>query len=70
MYNIGDYVKLRKVNKSDAQQKVYSKFDLLYEGPYLIAAIPSGNVYTLVDPDTLESRGNFNAIHLFKYYKQ
>lgn len=68
VYQIGDYVKVRRCNKSDAKLKVTKKFELLYEGPYVIAAVPYPNVYTLVDPTTQVVRGNFNAIHLSKYF--
>lgn len=68
-FHIGDLVKIRRANKSDAQQKVISKFDLLYEGPYKIAAIPFENVYTLIDLETKHLRGNINAYNLSRYYK-
>ncbi|KAI5651331.1 integrase core domain-containing protein [Phthorimaea operculella] len=32
-FNLGDFVKIRKLNKSDAEKKVTKKFELLYEGP-------------------------------------
>lgn len=68
-YNIGDWVKIRKYNRSHSYNKCISKFDLLYDGPYVIAAIPFQNVYTLMNPKTYVIKGNFNTIHLYKYYK-
>lgn len=68
-FQIGDLIKIRKVNKSDAKQKITKKFELLYEGPYVVAAVPFPNVYTLIDPNTKALRGNFNTIHLSRYYK-
>ncbi|KAI5633930.1 integrase core domain-containing protein [Phthorimaea operculella] len=67
-FNLGDFVKIRKLNKSDAEKKVTKKFELLYEGPYIVASIPHANVYTLMHPETKVIRGNFNAIHLSRYY--
>lgn len=67
-FNIGDIVKLRTLPKSDKDLKQTKKFALLYEGPYRVAAIPYANVYTLVDYVTGKVRGNYNAIHLFRYY--
>ncbi|KAI5635141.1 integrase core domain-containing protein [Phthorimaea operculella] len=43
-FNLGDFVKIRKLNKSDAEKKVTKKFGLLYEGPYIVASIPHANV--------------------------
>ncbi|CAK1599701.1 unnamed protein product [Parnassius mnemosyne] len=68
-YNIGDLVKISRSSRSDADNKVMSKFNLAYEGPYVIAAVPFDNVYTLTNPETNEIRGIFNAIHLLKYFK-
>lgn len=68
-FQIGDLVKIRKLNKSDANLKVTKKFELLYEGPYVVAAVPFPNVYTLMEPTTNAMRGNFNTIHLSRYYK-
>lgn len=67
-FQIGDLVKVTKFNKSDASKKRIKKFELLYEGPYRIAAIPFTNVYTLACPRTGIIRGNFNTIHVSKYY--
>lgn len=69
-FQIGDVVKIRKLNKSDAKRKITKKFEPLYEGPYLVARIPNPNVYLLMDPDTKAIRGKFNAIHLSKYYTE
>lgn len=66
-FQIGDLVKIRKCNRSVAQKKVTKKFSLLYEGPYKITNVPFPNVYTLEDL-TGKARGNFNAIHLTRYY--
>lgn len=67
-FQIGDLVKIRKLNKSDANLKITKKFEALYEGPYVVSAVPYNNVYILVDPKTNKLRGKFNAIHLSKYY--
>lgn len=67
-FDIGDLVKLKKFAKSDASKKVTKKFARLFEGPYVIGAIPSSNVYTLIDKQTNKIKGNYNAIHLFRYY--
>lgn len=68
-YQIGVWVKVRKLNKSDADQNITKKFAPIYEGPYVVAAVPYQNVYVLVDPKTNEERGKFNTIHLSKYYR-
>lgn len=67
-FNIGDYVKLKTFPKSDADKKLTKKFAHLYIGPFRIGAIPHENVYTLICPDSNEIKGNYNAIHLFRYY--
>lgn len=68
-YQIGDLVKIRKLNKSDAKLKITKKFEPLYEGPYVVGANPFKNVYLLVDPKSGKERGRFNTIHLSRYYK-
>lgn len=68
-FHIGDLVKIKRVTQSHAESKQISKFDLLYEGPYRVVAIPFDNVYVLEDPETGVVRGKFNAMHLSKYYK-
>lgn len=68
-FQIGDLVKIRKLNKSDAKLKITKKFEPLYEGPFVVGANPFKNVYLLVEPSTGRERGRFNAIHLSKYYK-
>lgn len=69
-FNIGDLVKLRRLNISDAEQGITKKFELLYEGPYRVAAVPFDNVYTLTDPKTNALRGNFNTYNLSRYYQK
>lgn len=69
IYQIGDLVKIHKLNKSEAKKKITKKFELLYEGPYVVAAVPSINVYVLIDPISKQCRGKFNAIHLSRYYQ-
>lgn len=68
-FQIGDLVKINKLNKSDAKRKITKKFAPLYEGPYVVAAVPYHNVYVLIDPKTRKIRGKFNAIHLSRYYE-
>lgn len=67
-FEIGDLVKLKTFAKSDADKKITQKFVRLYEGPYRIGGVPYQNVYTLVDLNTGKVKGNYNAIHLFRYY--
>lgn len=67
-YNIGEMVKLRTHNKSDAIRHEAAKLFLKYEGPYLIGSIPYQNTYTLVDPNSNKIVGNYNAYNLEKYY--
>lgn len=67
-YQLGDLVKIKKANKSNAGKKVTKKFALLYEGPYVIVAVPFANVYTLMDPNTKLIRGKFNTINLARYH--
>lgn len=67
-YQIGDLVKIRRLNRSDAEKKITKKFERLYEGPYIIVANPYRNVYILVEPESNQMRGKFNAIHLSRYY--
>lgn len=67
-YQIGDFVKIKKLNRSVAKQKITKKFEPIYEGPYIIASNPYKNVYILTDPITKEVRGKFNTIHLTRYY--
>lgn len=68
-FQIGDLVKIRKTNKSVAEKKITKKFELLYDGPFVVASVPYANVYTLMDPKTKTIKGNFNAIHLSRYYQ-
>lgn len=67
-YQIGDWVKLKILNKSDARQKITKKFSLLFQGPYRIGAVPYHNVYMLVCPETGNIIGNYNAVHIARYY--
>lgn len=67
-FQIGDYVKVKRCNKSDAKLKLTKRFELLYEGPYIVTAVPFPNVYTLLDPKTDNVWGNFNTIHMSRYY--
>lgn len=67
-FNIGDYVKLKTFPKSEASKKLTKKFTRPFIGPFKVGAIPHENVYTLVCPETNKIKGNYNAIHLFKYY--
>ena len=68
-YNIGDIVKLKILSKSDKEKKITKKFNLLYKGPYRVAAIVCDNVYTLLDEESNKLIGNYNAIHLSRFYK-
>lgn len=67
-FEIGDMVKLKTFAQSDADKKITRKFVRLYEGPFIIGAVPYNNVYTLIDTHTNKVKGNYNAIHLFRYY--
>ncbi|KAH9638206.1 hypothetical protein HF086_002048 [Spodoptera exigua] len=67
-FHVGDYVKVKKSNKSDAGSKVTKKFSLLYDGPFLVGGIPHPNAYLLVQPETGRVVGTYNAIHIERYY--
>jgi hypothetical protein len=67
-YELGDLVKLKRMVQSNLLKKQIKKFSLLYEGPYVVAAAPYNNTYTLVDPNTREIKGNYSAIHLARFY--
>ena len=68
-FNIGDLVKLKVFTKSGKGKKVTRKFNLLYEGPYRVAAVVCDNVYTLLDEKSGKIKGNYNAIHLSRFYQ-
>ena len=68
-YKIGDWVKLKAISKSNKDKGEISKFSRLYEGPYVVGAVPYPNTYTLVYPDTGNIRGNHNAVNLSRYYR-
>ncbi|KAI5646942.1 integrase core domain-containing protein [Phthorimaea operculella] len=67
-FQVGDLVKIRKLNKSDTRKSLFKKFKLRFEGPYRVLIRKPGNIYVLVDPDRLTVRGTFSAIHLLRYY--
>lgn len=67
-YQIGDLVKVRRLNKSDSLSGRIKKFELIYDGPYIVADRYYENVYVLVHPETLVEKGLFNAVHLARYY--
>ena len=67
-YELGTLVKLKKITQSNLLKKQIKKFALLYEGPYVVAAAPYSNTYTLVDPVTRQIKGDYSAIHLARYY--
>ena len=67
-YHIGDLVKLRTFPKSDASKKEAAKLFKKYEGPFVIAAVPYANTYTLFDNNTKKIKGNYNAVHLSRFY--
>lgn len=67
-YQIGELVKVRRLNKSDSMSGVTKKFELIYDGPYIVADRLYDNVYVLVKPETLQEKGLFNAVHLARYY--
>lgn len=67
-YEIGTMVKLRKITQSNLLKREINKFNLLYEGPYMVSSIPYNNTYTLTEPETGKIRGDYSAIHLARYY--
>lgn len=67
-FQIGENVKVRKYNKPGEHPNRYKKFELLYEGPYVVASRPYPNVYVLTKPDSGEVRGVFNTVNLAHYY--
>jgi hypothetical protein len=67
-YEIGQLVKLIVHPKSDALKHEAAKLFLKYNGPYMIAAIPYQNTYTLIDPKTKVIIGNYNSFNLERYY--
>lgn len=66
---IGDWVLLRVPSISVASKKLYSKFQLLYEGPFTIIGNPYPNVYKLQDPKTKVIKGNYNVTNLKLYFQ-
>lgn len=68
-YKIGQLVKLRTYPKSDMTKKQCAKLFYKYEGPYVVAARPYENTYTLMEPDCNKIKGNYNAYNLERYYK-
>lgn len=68
VYKIGQFVKLRAHPKSDSLKNESAKLMLRYSGPYIVTAIPYGNTYTLLDPNTNKIVGNHNAFNLERYY--
>ena len=66
-FQVGDFVLLRENPISDAANKIYAKFSLLYSGPYLVTDKPHPNVYTLKDPVSNSIRGNHNIANLKLY---
>lgn len=67
IFNIGDKVLVRTHHQSSAVDKRIHKFFLLYEGPFVVAAVRQRNAYEVYDPDTKSIRGTFNVIFLRKY---
>ncbi|PZC76249.1 hypothetical protein B5X24_HaOG204855 [Helicoverpa armigera] len=66
--NLGDLVKVKRDNRSDAAAKISKEFSLLYDGPYKVGGIPHANAYMLVDPVSSDVIGTYNAVHLERYY--
>lgn len=67
-YKIGQTVKLRTWPKSDSLKHECAKLFYKYKGPYVVAAIPYENVYTLMQQNTKRIIGNYNAFNIERYY--
>lgn len=67
-FQVNDLVLLKLNPTSNALEGLARKFHLLYGGPYQIANIPRVNVYQLVEPETGNIKGNYNARNLILYH--
>ena len=67
---VGDFILLKENPISDAANKIYAKFSLLYSGPFVVSDKPHPNVYTLKDPITDSIKGNYNIFNLKLYFKR
>jgi hypothetical protein len=59
---------VRTFSVSNTRRQEYRKFFNLYKGPYIITEIVTHNVYALADPVTRIRKGQFNVIHLRKFF--
>lgn len=66
-FSIGDMVLLRVNKPSDATTGTTKKFNLLYEGPFYVSAIPYPNVYELRRRMDGPVFGRFNTGNLIPY---
>lgn len=67
--NIGDFVLLRVLSYSDKSQKLYAKFHLLYDGPFIVTAQPYPNAYTIKECTSDKIKGTHNIKNLKLYYR-
>lgn len=61
-------VMLRVPKSSDLQNRLISKFFVLYEGPYTISRIPHPNVADLVD-EAGHNKGRYNFFNLKPFHE-
>ena len=63
---LGELVLVKSQTVSDAAQGVTAKFQMPYEGPYVISKLISSAIFELSEP-TGKIRGIFNKVHLKSY---
>lgn len=66
-FEIGDLVLLRAPKPSDAKEKLFYKFFLLYEGPYTVQRIVEPNAAVIVNEQgEVKGRYNFRSLRPYK----
>jgi hypothetical protein len=63
---LGELVLVKSQTVSDAAQGITAKFQMPYEGPYVISKVISSAIFELSEP-TGKVRGIFNKAHLKSY---
>ena len=63
---LGELVLVKSQTASDAAQGVTAKFQMPFEGPYIISKLISSTIFELSEP-TGKIRGIFNKAHLKSY---
>ena len=72
-YEVGHLVLIKNHDQSSALDKEIKKFFLLYDGPFEVSEVKMENAYVLVDLQTREIKGTYNAVsytHLDVYKRQ